>query len=268
MGLAEIFKFQTPPVRPYLWLRILPGKENSAVGNFLVTWGEQAARNVIAKVPRKARVTMSTHNVSGYKPTQKLLESHGMELVRHSFQMRIKMEEAPAEPKWPDGIQIKPLNEKTDLESVFRANEEAFLDHFGAIQEPFKESFARFKHFKLGDEGFDPSIWFIAWDGDDIAGVSLCRKHSWEDEEMGWVMELSVRRTWRKRGLGLALLQHSFSEYYRRGFRRVGLGVDASSLTGATRLYEKAGMHVHRQYDRYEKELRAGEELTKTSLED
>ena len=61
---------------------------------------------------------------------------------------------------------------------------------------------------------------------------------------------------WRKRGLGLALLLHTFNEFYQRGDRTVGLGVDAQSLTGATRLYEKAGMHVTRQYDTYEKVIR------------
>jgi hypothetical protein len=34
------------------------------------------------------------------------------------------------------------------------------------------------------------------------------------------------------------------------------LGVDAQSVTGATRLYEKAGMRVTRRYDTYEKILR------------
>jgi hypothetical protein len=47
----------------------------------------------------------------------------------------------------------------------------------------------------------------------------------------------------------------------------VGLGVDADSLTGATRLYEKAGMHVVRELATYEKELRAGEELARQSVE-
>jgi len=42
----------------------------------------------------------------------------------------------------------------------------------------------------------------------------------------------------------------------------VGLGVDAQSLTGATRLYEKAGIRVERQYDVYEKELRPGKDLS------
>jgi ribosomal protein S18 acetylase RimI-like enzyme len=66
--------------------------------------------------------------------------------------------------------------------------------------------------------------------------------------------------------LGLALLRHSFNEYYRRGKRKVGLGVDAENLTGALRLYERAGMHVHRQYNSYEKELRAGKEISVQSL--
>jgi hypothetical protein len=64
----------------------------------------------------------------------------------------------------------------------------------------------------------------------------------------------------------MALLLHSFNEFYRRGSRKAGLGVDASSLTGATRLYERAGMHVARQYDSYQKELRPGREPSTETL--
>ncbi|MEZ4726737.1 MAG: hypothetical protein R3E79_06345 [Caldilineaceae bacterium] len=66
--------------------------------------------------------------------------------------------------------------------------------------------------------------------------------------------------------LALALLHHAFGEFYRRGVKKVGLGVDASSLTGATRLYEKAGMKPFRQYNTYEKELRPGRDLTTRQL--
>jgi len=76
-----------------------------------------------------------------------------------------------------------------------------------------------------------------------------------------------VLRPWRRRGLALALLHHTFGEFYRRGKRRVGLGVDADSLTGALRLYEKAGMHPIRQYASFEKELRPGVELSTQTLE-
>jgi ribosomal protein S18 acetylase RimI-like enzyme len=41
-------------------------------------------------------------------------------------------------------------------------------------------------------------------------------------------------------------LRHAFAEFARRGFERVGLGVDASSPTRAVALYERAGMRVAR----------------------
>ena len=69
-------------------------------------------------------------------------------------------------------------------------------------------------------------------------------------------------------GLGLALLHHAFGEFYRRGTYKVGLGVDSQNLTGATRLYERAGMHIARQYIGYEKELRTGVELSTQAIEE
>jgi len=62
------------------------------------------------------------------------------------------------------------------------------------------------------------------------------------------------------------LLKHAFAAFYANGSKRAGLGVDADSLTGALRLYEHAGMHVSRQFNQYEKELRPGRELAVESL--
>jgi ribosomal protein S18 acetylase RimI-like enzyme len=88
-----------------------------------------------------------------------------------------------------------------------------------------------------------------------------------EDPDMAWVNTLGVRRAWRNRGLGQALLLHSFGEFYRRGKRKAGLGVDATNLTGATRLYEKVGMRVYREFIQYEKVLRDGNELSTQEIE-
>ena len=112
------------------------------------------------------------------------------------------------------------------------------------------------KHRDIESDKFDPSLWFIAWDGNQIAGYALNRDRNGNS----WVGTLGVRRPWRKRGLGLALLYHSFGEFYRRGKRTISLGVDAANPTGATRLYQKAGMHVAAEYVTYEKELRPGRE--------
>ena len=94
-----------------------------------------------------------------------------------------------------------------------------------------------------------------------MAGICICRAEDAEDPELGWVGKLGVRRAWRNRGLGDALLKHAFAAFYADGKKRAGLGVDASSLTGALKLYERAGMRVQRQYNMYEKEFRPGREL-------
>ena len=99
-------------------------------------------------------------------------------------------------------------------------------------------------------------------DGSEIAGFSLCRSQSWEDPQVGWVSVLAVRRPWRQRGLGMALLQHSFGALYQRGKTMIGLGVDGQNMTGALRLYQKAGMSIYRQHNLYEKELRPGKDIS------
>jgi len=100
-------------------------------------------------------------------------------------------------------------------------------------------------------------------DGDEIAGVAYCSPRFGGDPEIGIVETLGVRRPWRSQGIALALLHHAFGEFYRRGHKRVGLHVDTHNLSGATRLYKKAGMHVVQEFTFYEKELRPGEELAK-----
>ena len=72
----------------------------------------------------------------------------------------------------------------------------------------------------------------------------------------GYVGALAVRRPWRGRGLGRALLLHTFAEFQRRGFDRVTLGVDAENPTGATALYESVGMTVESEAIVFEKEPR------------
>jgi len=112
-------------------------------------------------------------------------------------------------------------------------------------------------------ETFDPELFFLAMDEEEIAGAALCSPRFGGDPETGIVETLGVRRPWRRRGIALALLHQSFGEFYRRGHKHVGLGVDTQNLSGATRLYEKAGMHVAQEFTFYERELRPGEELAR-----
>jgi mycothiol synthase len=189
--------------------------------------------------------------VQGEEPVLRdVFEAHGWRPLRHSFQMRIELTDDPPEAEWPDGLSprnFRPGEEKR----VYEANMDAFADHWDFRRQPMED----WRRYTVDHHGFDPSLWWLVEDGDELAAISLNAWHSSGDPQFGWVGILGVRPPWRKRGLGTALLRHSFRDFRERGATRVGLGVDAENTTGAVRLYERAGMRVVRRNDTYEKTL-------------
>lgn len=266
VGYVEVWTTGKPPVHPWIWGRVDPRHAGRGLGTFLTAWAEARALEALDRVPDGLRFAPQVGSFREAEDAHKLFGDMGYHLVRSSYIMRIDLDEAPAAPQWPVGISLRPFDLERDLAPVYRAVDESFSDHYGYVETPFEEGLERFKHFMTGYEGFDPTLWFLAMDGDEIAGISLCRERAYDDPHVGWVNTLGVRRPWRKRGLGLALLLHSFGELYRCGKHKVGLGVDAENLTGALRLYENAGMHIHRAFDRFEKEIRPGREISVQSL--
>lgn len=239
-----------------------PDYQHRGIGTYLLRLIEKRAQQFITQATPDLRVFMTTGMYSTDAATQQLLERHGFQHIRTFWRMGIELQEAPTVPVLPTGIEIHTLAEDMSLlHSIYEADQEAFSDHWGMIPSSFEE----YQHWEVNRESFDPSLWFMAMDGNEIAGISIC---AIEKQQQGWVNTLGVRRPWRKHGLGLTLLHHSFADFYRRGLQNIYLGVDSASLTGATRLYERAGMHVVQQFYRYEKELRAGRELGTRSLED
>ncbi len=174
-----------------------------------------------------------------------LFESRGYHAARRFYEMLIDLDGPPPEPAWPDGI--RPATFRPDDARAFHAaSTEAFAGEWGAVPMPFEE------WLRLRVERADTSLYFIAWDGEEVAGCIRCEP---ELRGVGWVGMLGVRRAWRGRGIGEALLLHAFGEFYRRGERRVGLGVDSENPTGATRLYERVGMRATVEDVVYEKEI-------------
>ncbi|HWN21311.1 MAG TPA: GNAT family N-acetyltransferase [Gaiellaceae bacterium] len=174
-------------------------------------------------------------------------QSSGFAVIRHSFSMLIELPERSADAEWPDGVEVRPWQEGDDP-AFHAALQETFAEHFGFEARSYDE----WLHAVDVQPETNRSLWFLALAGDDVAGALVCSWHSSGDRTYGWVNELGVRKAWRRRGLGLALLRHAFAELGRLGANRVGLGVDGENTTGAVRLYERAGMHVTRRYDTWE----------------
>jgi mycothiol synthase len=264
IGGMLIIDLASPPVHPRAYGCVSPDYEKQGIGTLLVNWAEERSRQAIERVPDGARVSMYLHSSSTHNSTRSLFEKLDLDPIRYSWFMMTDLEEKPPEPEWPEGIQLITFKELPDLEAVYTAIDEAFQDHWGHVDsEDEEERLERFRHSIENDETFDPELFFLAMDEEEIAGAALCSPRFGGDPETGIVETLGVRRPWRRRGIALALLHQSFGEFYRRGHKHVGLGVDTQNLSGATRLYEKAGMHVAQEFTFYERELRPGEELAR-----
>ncbi|HET8846928.1 MAG TPA: GNAT family N-acetyltransferase [Ktedonobacteraceae bacterium] len=236
---------------------IRPAYTGLGLYEYLLELATERAHAFIPEAPADARVSLGAYTFEKNVEAHRALENAGFAHVRSDWLLQIDMDQPPPEPTWPEGLELRPYTPEM-LYSIYQADNEAFQDHWGHTTFEFEI----WQAWNNKRESFDPSLWFIVFDGDEIAGLAICAY----EQSVAWVGELGVRRLWRHRGLGLALLYHAFGEFYRRGTRRVVLNADSQNLTGAIRLYTRAGMRPVEQYDIYQLELRAGVELSTQAL--
>lgn len=222
------------------WIAIDPDHKSADLHQALVEHAEQRVQAANVGV-------LTLGALAEDVAAQRLFERLGYAVVRRFYRMKIELTEQPQSPEWPEGIICTTFDPK-DVRAFYDATVDAFAENWDFIQIEFEE----WKRLRFEAPGFDPSLWFLAREGEEIAGFARCEAERWGG---GWVALLGVRKPWRRRGLGEALLRHAFCEFFARGERQVGLGVDAQNETGATRLYERAGMYVDSEDIVYEKQL-------------
>jgi mycothiol synthase len=229
-----------------------PGFRGRGIGTALLHIIEQRARDEMSLAEPDVRVSLHGTIDNRDPVSHELHKNEGYQPLRYHWRMEIVLDAPPPEPKFPEGIDLRPFVKGEHDVAVWQAQNEAFRDHWGSHDATLDE----WKRSRFDDPEFDSTLWPIAWDGEVVAGFSLNRYRM----GIGWIRTLGVRRPWRKRGLGEALLLHSFGEFYKRGTTTIGLGVDAQNPAGATRLYQKVGMVAASEFVTYEKELRPGRE--------
>jgi GNAT superfamily N-acetyltransferase len=228
-----------------------PELTGRGVGTRLLAAAEERALEVDDQVPPAEARTIETAHLVGDPRAPKLLACRGYERVRTFLRMVIDLRGETPQPRWPGGLELRPLDPDVDGRLAQAAVDEAFEREWGYRRRPYDEWVER----AFGVERFDPALCPVVWDGDRIAALSLNfpkRRGDW-----GWIGTLAVRPAWRRQGLGLALLYESFCRFWERGEIVVALGVDSQNPTGATRLYDRAGMRILWRADLWRKELRA-----------
>ncbi|MDQ2688688.1 MAG: GNAT family N-acetyltransferase [Chloroflexota bacterium] len=199
---------------------------------------------------RRMRALASTHaidrpKVAGFGTSERnrggeaLAEAFGYRPARWFFNMERPLGEVADVPPMPDGLEVRTVGVE-DGWAIWRADHDAFRDHWGG----FDDSEANFRRWVESPE-FDPSLFVVAYDGDEIAGAVLNAIYPEENEALGvrrgWLDSVFTRRAWRRRGLARALIARSLNVLRDRGMEVAVLGVDADNPSGALGLYESAG---------------------------
>jgi ribosomal protein S18 acetylase RimI-like enzyme len=183
----------------------------------------------------------------------RLLEQLGMAPVRYGFGMKRLCSKSIEPLPLPEGIETRPVKEE-HMRAIFDAESEAFRDHWGYVK-PTEKDFERF----LADPYHDPSLWKVAWDGDEVVGMVRNFINKDENEnanrKRGYTEDISVRRPWRRRGIARALLIESILMFQQIGMEETYLGVDTENPSGALNLYKGVGYEKDRTWLTYRKPL-------------
>jgi ribosomal protein S18 acetylase RimI-like enzyme len=216
---------------------------------------EAHAQGLAAVYPSERPQVFGSWNPDSRVGKRILLEHEGYQPARFFFDMVRPDLEGIELPPLPDGIEVRPVAPAAHRQ-LWDADVEAFQDHWGG----FDGSEVVYQSW-LKDPKFDPGLFVVAWDGDEIAGGVINNINATENaafnRQRGWLQSVFVRRPWRRRGLARALVGQSLAVLRERGMTSAGLGVDADNPNAATRLYEDAGFQVDVRSTAYRKPMAA-----------
>jgi mycothiol synthase len=239
-------QFRTGELEADLWVHP-EHYEPELAGRLLGLAERRAARLAVDRGYEHPRLDVFC--VRANRAKRELLRKHGYELTRTVYRMSIDLADDVPEAPAPEGLEIRTFRLEADEHTMFATMHDAFADHFRQSDEPFEA----WKTRLLGHPDFRPELWWLAWDA--AAGEAAGGVVAYDHGDLGWLQGLGVRRAWRRRGLGAALLTHAFAAFRARGQLRVDLGVDAEGETRPLHLYERAGMQTTSAYELYAKSL-------------
>ena len=225
---------------------LLSDARRRRIGTALLRHNEAALRADPATPGLGSRRLFDSWAEVGMVGTTALLQREGYAAARWFLTLVRPTLDAIDEAPLPQPLEVRPVATTDGAMAVLRAFDEAFRDHWGYTPESEAQQRAR-----LADPRQDPSMWQVAYDGDEIAGaVSTlvdATDNARHDRARGWLDVVAVRRPWRRKGVARALIARALVVLREHGLTSAALDVDADNWTGALRLYEEAGFALDRE---------------------
>jgi GNAT superfamily N-acetyltransferase len=232
--------------RHWVSVMLAPPARGLGLEAALLDWAEDRQRTVAAAEPKAAPRRFGAWAAERESWWVAFLEARGYRPVRWFTDMvRDTLGDLPAL-GLPPGLESRPVRAE-DLRTIIAADDEAFIDHWGHGPLTEDDVVGIIEHPYT-----DPSLWSVAWDGDEVAALVMGSVMVDENEAFGWrrgwLNSVGTRRPWRKRGLASALIAETLAKFRERGLDSAGLGVDTANPSGALGLYERLGFRVDQRF--------------------
>ncbi len=232
---------------------LLPEWRGKGIRRAMLRHNEDRLREIAKDHPKDSAHVFETWAADTETDWESLLRDEEYKPVRYLFEMvRPNLDDIPNVPM-PQGLEVRPAKPE-HYRKIWDAAGEAFQDHWGAT-EWRDEWFEQWQEKPI----FNPKLWQVAWDGDEVAGMVLNFIHQGENKEFnrkrGYTEEICVRRPWRKRSLARALIARSFKVLKDQGMTEAALSVDAENITGALGLYESMGFRTVKRHTTFRKPM-------------
>lgn len=228
--------------RNYIYLSfgcMAPEWRGKGIGQAMLHYNQRRLLQIASEHPRESRKMLEAFAMNSDEGGLAMLLNDGYQVIRRFYSMvRPDLENIPDLPL-PEGLEVRPVKAE-HIRQIWDASQEAFRDHWG-YAEPEEKDYQNW----VNSSEFQPDLWQVAWDGDEVAGMILNYINHAENQEYnrlrGYTEGICVRRSWRRHGLARALLARSLKMHRDLGMTEAGLGVDTESLSGANILYESMG---------------------------
>lgn len=238
---------------------LLPPWRRKGIGRAMLRYNERRLQEIAAQLRREGKINdenpcfFETYAYATETGKEILFQREGYTPVRYGYSMVRDLREDIEVTSMPEGLEVRPVPPE-QYRTVWEADQEAFRDHWNFAPSP-ENAYQNW----LASPEFNPDIWKVAWDGDQIAGMVLNFVNEAENAEYnrnrGYTEGISVRRPWRRRGLARALLTRSLKMFKDMGMDEAALDVDTQNLSGALRLYESVGFIPVKRTTTYRKRL-------------
>jgi mycothiol synthase len=231
-----------------------PAHRRRGIGGAMLAWQERRLLDIDGSLPPDRPSVLRAWSWDHDAGAAALFGGRGWTMEGRGYEMIRPTLDGIPEVALPEGFEVRAVEPAVER-AVWDASAEAFRDERGE-GEWGEGDWER----HIADPYRDPTLWAIAWSGDQIAGGVAGRIDPEENAHLGvlqgYIAGVWTRRPYRRRGLARALLARVLVLLRDRGMTSAYLGVDGLNPNQAVNLYESLGFEVHTSETDWSKPLR------------